>query len=127
LDASTNAGGVSQRTVNIKKNGLTDGGSEVIGKTNFMTPGGSGIQQQSSLPTPSFKNETQANAFGFANRIQQQQSTLNNLEDKFSDLSLTDQVLMTNPNVPNYLKSDDAQSLDQASRDFINAVLRRES
>ncbi len=62
---------------------------------------------------------------GFSLRIKSSNDTINSLEKRFKDLGLLNQY--GNKYSPNFLKSPDMQRMDQAQRDFVNSVLRRES
>ncbi len=70
-------------------------------------------------------NNEQSKAAGFADRMMQSEQILRQTED--AGLSLADRTLSTIPGVGNYLTSDEYKSFEQAKRDFVNAVLRRES
>lgn len=63
----------------------------------------------------------QFSAAGFANRVADTSSTLDNLANEFSKVTAVGGVL------PNFLKSENRQVFEQAERNFINATLRRES
>lgn len=63
----------------------------------------------------------QFSAAGFANRVADTSSTLDNLANEFSSVTAVGGVL------PNFLKSENRQVFEQAERNFINATLRRES
>lgn len=70
-------------------------------------------------------NDEQAKASGFANRLQSANAIINDFES-----SLTNKFAQMNAGVPvvgNYLVPESYQQADQATRDFINAQLRRES
>lgn len=69
--------------------------------------------------------ESEAKNSGFADRMYQSDPII----DETTDAS-TNMWERTKANVPfvgNYLKSDEYQSAEQAQRDFINSILRRES
>lgn len=63
---------------------------------------------------------------GYADRTLQSESILSSLGSKFASGSLGN-VIASSGAFPNLLKSSDRQQYDQAQRDFVNAVLRRES
>ena len=69
--------------------------------------------------------ESQQVTANYASRIKQSNDQLNGIEDQFAD-----QWALTNwaaDKMWNSLKSNDRQAMDQSKRNFINAVLRRES
>ena len=70
-------------------------------------------------------NNEQSKAAGFADRMIQSEQILRQTED--AGLSLYDRSAGGIPVIGNYLTSDDYKSFEQAKRDFVNAVLRRES
>lgn len=67
------------------------------------------------------QNATQATANGYANRINESNVVINNLGSKFSG------KLAIGGALPNMFQSAERQSYEQAKRNFITAVLRRES
>lgn len=69
--------------------------------------------------------EAEGRNSGFYGRGVESQKILNSLEGEGT--SLFNKVVGGVPVVGNYLKGEDAQKYGQAKRDFINAVLRRES
>jgi hypothetical protein len=75
-------------------------------------------------PKPEKMTEGQANAALYADRMKASEKVI--AENESSGLSPMGKIL---ENVPagNYLQSEAYQKLEQARRDFINAVLRRES
>lgn len=66
------------------------------------------------------QTEGQAKAQGFADRLKEAEQTLVD-SDKFGSVFARGGIL------PNFLKSEDRQKFEQSQRNFINAVLRRES
>lgn len=70
-------------------------------------------------------NNEQSKAAGFADRMLQSEQILRRTED--AGTSLTDRSLDKVPVFGNYMTSDDFKSFEQAKRDFVNAILRRES
>jgi len=68
------------------------------------------------------RTEGQAKASGFSKRIAQAEQTFQSVGDSATGIGFSIQK-----SLPNILKSDNAQSFEQASRNFINSVLRRES
>jgi hypothetical protein len=69
--------------------------------------------------------EAEGKSTGFYGRGVESQKTLNNLESQGT--SIWNKTVGNLPVVGNFARSQDAQKYDQAKRDFINAVLRRES
>jgi len=76
----------------------------------------------SNLPKLS---EAEAKNAGFLERGNKSNAVLNELEGQGT--SLYNSTIGNIPIVGNYARSQDAQKYDQAKRDFVNAVLRRES
>lgn len=76
-------------------------------------------------------NDSQAKALGFGTRMQEADKLLNGLEAK--GVSTPSMAKMTVGDTPflgplaNAMSSPDEQSVDQAQRDFVNSILRRES
>lgn len=71
--------------------------------------------------------EGQANAALYADRIKAAEPIISDLKMMAAQTDLTQRAKSAVPIVGNYLVSEDYQKADQAQRDFINAVLRRES
>ncbi|WP_457663699.1 hypothetical protein [Sinorhizobium medicae] len=69
--------------------------------------------------------EAEGRNSGFYGRGVESHKILNDLEGEGT--SLMNKVAGSIPIAGNYLRSEDAQKYDQAKRDYINAVLRRES
>lgn len=69
--------------------------------------------------------ESEGKATGFMYRMEESDRVLAELEDQGS--SLWNKAAGGIPVLGNYMVSADAQRFDQAKRDFINAILRRES
>ena len=72
-------------------------------------------------------NDTQAKALQFGTRMQASSEILDKLADEGINSSVPGSRLPVIGGVITALKPEDRQQLDQAKRDFINAVLRRES
>jgi len=76
-------------------------------------------------------NDSQAKALGFGTRMQEADKLLNGLEAKgvstpsLAKMAVGDTAFL-GP-LANMASSPDQQSVDQAQRDFVNAILRRES
>lgn len=89
----------------------------------YGTTKGQAVQQGITPQKPA--TDAQNQAAGYALRIQQSSSILNNLESAiqgYNALGFEAQMKL-----PSYLQSGNIQSYDQAARNFINSVLRRES
>lgn len=79
--------------------------------------------------------DAQAKALGYGSRMQEADRLLVGLKDKYSPAAVNAKVAADNAPliggmagaVGNMLLSDEGQQAEQAQRDFINAVLRRES
>lgn len=113
---------------------IDDNGNKVLVRINKQTgqtervP----ISGVSSEPTNPFaygkQNETQSKDSGFANRMFNAEAVLRDPKVESAATSLSENVKGMAPGfVSNYLTSPDYQKFDQAKRDFVNAVLRRES
>lgn len=70
---------------------------------------------------------TQYVAGGFANRIAQSEDTFQKLLDKGYDPTTATAAVQRSGLFPEIMKSEDAKKQSQAERNFVNAVLRRES
>lgn len=70
-------------------------------------------------------NEAQSKAAGFYDRALDSLPVIK--ENQAAGLSLAERTASAIPVIGNYMVSDEYQKLDQAQRDFINAILRRES
>lgn len=66
--------------------------------------------------------EGEKKAAGFANRIKAANEIMEDLEE-----SATDILRYGAPYTPNWAKPEDWQRLEQAQREFVNAILRQES
>jgi hypothetical protein len=67
-------------------------------------------------------NDTQSTAYGYAQRLETADRTIDQIGSKFTGLkSYVGQIL------PNIMQTDERQQFEQAKRNFVNAVLRRES
>jgi hypothetical protein len=77
--------------------------------------------------------EQQANAYTFSNRMEKADKILNDLEGKYNPLAISAKSSAIVSNIPgaqtviNARMSPETQKAEQAQRDFVNAVLRRES
>lgn len=65
---------------------------------------------------------TQATANGYADRTLEANRVISDLEGEFNSV-----FNRFGANLPNFLQTDERQSFEQAKRNFVNAVLRRES
>ena len=86
----------------------------------LTAPGTAGVKV-TKITEPKLTQEEKT-AAGFANRIAEANTTLTELEDVGASIWREGA-----PYIPNWLKSEDWQKLEQAQREFINAQLRRES
>lgn len=75
--------------------------------------------------TPPKRTDEQNKAAGFSDRMLQSMGAVDQFEK--SALDLGNKAASNIPVVGNYMVSNDFQQLEQAQRDYINAVLRRES
>jgi len=91
----------------------TDGGSQPDAGGNIQVTG------------PKAPDVNERAAGGFADRLNNSGVLIDELENAGTDR--WDQVKSMVPVIGNDLVSEDYQKLDQAKRDFVNAVLRRES
>ena len=82
---------------------------------------------QLGLPIPNSKQATDAqnSSAGYATRVQQSGTILDQLESSISGYNIVG--FKAQEALPNNLKSSTIQEYEQAARNFINAVLRRES
>lgn len=98
--------------------GGTSGGS--VGGTG----GQGGVAPQIGVPTLNGKplNDTQSTTLGYVQRLNDSNKTISDIGGNFTGAFSTLGALL-----PNFLKSSDRQVYEQAQRNFINAVLRRES
>jgi hypothetical protein len=77
--------------------------------------------------------EQQANAYTFSNRMEKSDQILKDLEGKYNPLAISAKTSAITSNIPgaqtiiNAQMSPESQKAEQAQRDFVNAVLRRES
>jgi hypothetical protein len=90
-----------------------------------MPPGSTVIVQQVAPPQPKPMNEGQANAALFADRMTKADEIIQKVWR--AGTSTLERGKAAIPGIGNYLVSPEYQQYDQAKRDFINAVLRRES
>src|SRR3990167_4976385 len=78
---------------------------------------GGGVQTLTGKP----QSASQASANGYADRLNESNIVIDTLGSKFTgDLAI-------GGSLPNFLQSGDRQAYEQAKRNFVNAVLRRES
>ncbi len=88
-------------------------------------PDGTVTLTQGSLGGMPKLTESEGRNAGFYGRGVASQQILNDLEKQGT--SLWNKAASGLPVVGNYMRSEEAQKYDQAKRDFVNAVLRRES
>lgn len=81
------------------------------------------------VPTANEKapTEAQSNAALYASRMKAADGVISTPAATAASQSAKDQIASRVPVIGNYAVSEDFQKLEQAQRDFINAVLRRES
>lgn len=79
------------------------------------------IEKVSTKPA----TQSQYTAAGYASRVVQAKDIVDKNQSELIKLSVSEQAIQRN--LPNFLKSPLMQSQEQAERNFINAVLRRES
>ena len=94
-----------------------DGKSAALPGTTTINPDGSIVVTKLT--------ESEGKSTGFMYRMEESDRILQALEDQGT--SLWNKGAGALPVLGNYLVSPDAQRFDQAKRDFINAILRRES
>ena len=93
-----------------------------------LTPLAGGPADKSVNPT-----EQQANAYTFSSRMEKSDQILKDLEGKYNPLAISAKTSAITSNIPgaqtiiNSQMSPESQKAEQAQRDFVNAVLRRES
>lgn len=87
-------------------------------ETNGINIDGSRLLTSSGKPM----NDTQATAYGYAQRLVEADNIISNLGSQF-----TGARSLIGQNLPNIAKSTERQQFEQAQRNFINAVLRKES
>ncbi len=95
----------------------------MIGKINAST-----VNEREKGKTEKEPKPTQYQASGFAKRLEQAEGVFKNLSDKGFDPTSTDVALKRHiPDILGSYKGADLQEQDQAERNFVNAVLRKES
>ncbi len=82
---------------------------------------------QKPLARPGDKepNQAQSLAAGYANRMEQASSLFDKLEGQVTGMGVIEQTVRRQ--APNFAKGATMQSQEQAERNFLNSVLRRES
>ena len=118
------SGQINQKTGEFKKTGEGKGISYTTknpdgSETTVQIGGSSGSANDLGL------TEGEGKATGFLYRMENSDKILGALEEEGS--SLWNKMAGQIPVLGNYMVSEGAQKFDQAKRDFINAVLRRES
>jgi hypothetical protein len=98
----------------------------------WITPPTAANPQGSSTSVPGFSppmTEAQANANIFSTRANEANRVITELEGKFSPMGIAVKQSMPGVLTPlaNSMLSADTQKAEQAQRDFVNAVLRKES
>lgn len=69
--------------------------------------------------------QDQSQSATYAVRMKDSNDTITRLTDQFTKLGLLDQAKQAN--LPSWMNSAEGQQMEQAQRDFVNAVLRKES
>lgn len=117
------SGQINTKTGEFKKTGESNGISYTTrnadGTETTVQIGGRGGAADLGL------TEAEGKATGFLYRMEESNKTLSDLENEGS--SLWNKTAGKLPVLGNYMVSAEAQKFDQAKRDFINAILRRES
>jgi hypothetical protein len=90
------------------------------GKAGTSTTGSSTISSVTGKPL----SETERVSLGYATRMQQAGTLIDQIGKDFTGVT---SYVGNSPKMPNFLKSEDRQKFEQAQRNFVNAVLRRES
>lgn len=85
------------------------------------------VQEKLALKQIEDPTQAQETTGLYAKRMEQSNKVFDVLGDKLSHLGAGAQVQQWMPGFMNFLKSSDFQSYEQAQRNFLNAVLRRES
>lgn len=96
-----------------------------LGPGQDVTPAGTGTQANPYAPPGKQPNNEQSNNANYANRMVESHSVISGLESQAADPA--QRALSAIPGVGNYAVSSDTQKVNQAKRDFMTAVLRRES
>jgi len=114
--APTGGGSDIAGTPTSYKEWVLAGGEQGTGKTysQYIT--------DSNVKAPTVAQQTVST---YAARLEQSNPTIDSLEEKIS--SMNPVVFETQRKLPSYLQGANYQSFDQAARNFINSVLRRES
>lgn len=94
---------------------IATGGS---GGGGISSPTGGGVPTLTGKPL----NDTQSVTLGYAQRLSDADKTIQELGSKFTGFSSYVGAIL-----PNFLKTSERQQYEQAQRNFINAVLRKES
>lgn len=92
--------------------------------TGFDQKGQPMIRKKKEEKPPTAGQETSAL---YASRLQQSDEIFNKLENYINHQGVGEAVQGSLPNFLNVLKSEDMQSYQQAQKNFLNALLRRES
>lgn len=93
------------------------------------------LDQMGNPIAPRFKelNEAQAKDNGYGSRMMEADAIIKSLQGKYSPTAVNARIAAQNSVVPgagivaNLIQSEEGQQVEQAQRDFINAILRRES
>ena len=86
------------------------------------------ISSIQDITFPEKTTEFKTKSYNYGTRMDDANKTLSNMDEKYKKSWTTTEYLAPRWEwVPNFIKSDDRQSFEQAQRNFINAVLRQES
>ena len=86
------------------------------------------ISSIQDITFPEKTTEFKTKSYNYGTRMDDANKTLSNMDKKYKKSWTTTEYLAPRWEwVPNFIKSDDRQSFEQAQRNFINAVLRQES
>lgn len=83
------------------------------------------IEQTGNTGTTKPPSQAELQAFGYATRVENSGGIISNLEDYVMGLGTAKFMALSKS--PNWLQPSEFQQYEQAKRDFVNAVLRRES
>lgn len=124
--------GLYQMATRMKNSGASWGEiANEVGKKFDLTPGGEGSKMLDAImtgkPMDTSKPATQAQytVAGYAQRVNDAGQQIDNLTEKITKLNPIGYGIASK--LPSWLQTSELQQYDQASRNLINAILRRES
>lgn len=116
---------------NLYKNKALSDSQLTTGYKDYLLAGGQvgtgmdyGSWLMQSDSTPIKTTQTERDAAGYAKRVQEASDIISIYESVGKNLW---GIVSGNQRFPNFMKSKERQELEQAERNFVNAVLRRES